>query len=236
MPNMHDTSLPPAAQPIAANASLSMAMVDSGTSLLALPPAMAQAFGEVVLTAAKQAHLPLNASVTDGICFQGVTINEAAVALPPLTFVFGNSVNVTGEHLTWLWHGCRCHAAAQAAWCATRTGAVESCRLPAVQCCVRSESTTKVPAAILFAAFAVPADNYLAPAPGWDAPCVAVEPSSTEFPMLGAKPLQKVAVAVRNSKQSLGFKRVRRCIDLVEFQGPDKLTSFLGRAENAVAA
>lgn len=136
MPNMHHTSLPPAAQPIAANASLSMAMVDSGTSLLALPPAMAQAFGEVVLTAAKQAHLPLNASVTDGICFQGVTINEAAVALPPLTFVFGNSVNVTGEQLTWLWHGCRCHAAAQAAWCATRTGAVESCRLPAVQCCV----------------------------------------------------------------------------------------------------
>ncbi len=54
--------------------------------------------------------------------------------------------------------------------------------------------------------------------------------------MLGAKPLQKVAVAVRTSNSLLGFKRVRRCIDLLEFQGPDKLAGFLGRAENAAAA
>ncbi len=118
-----------------------MAMIDSGTSLLALPPAMAQAFGEAVLTAAKQAHLPLNTSVTDGICFQGVTINEAAAALPPLTFVFGNSINLTGEHYA-TWPGCdvhtaaimsrgsRCPAAAQASLCATHAGAVWSCVCP----------------------------------------------------------------------------------------------------------
>lgn len=88
-------------QPTSANSSASMAMVDSGTSFLHLPPPMHDVFREVALTAAELAGLSVDTAATDGsVCFLGATLEEAVAGLPPLVFKFSGGGNVTGRWVT----------------------------------------------------------------------------------------------------------------------------------------